>query len=542
MKNVLNISLAQLNFLVGDVQGNTQQIIETALLARDQHSADVVVFSELSITGYPLEDLLFRSSLMDHVQSGIQRILDEVNNIYVLFGAPTKEGDALFNSALLIYNTEIINIYHKHQLPNYEVFDEKRYFESGSSASVVKIKDVSVGITICEDIWYPEPIKKSKQAGAELLININASPYQVDKTQMRKKVLAQRIEEEGIPIVYVNQVGGQDELVFDGESLCLSKNGKLCLQAPSFETGIFNVQYSVKECDLVSNKKINQDLDIDTSIYCALVLGVKDYVQKNSFKGVVLGLSGGIDSALTLTIAVDALGAENVHAVMMPFHYTSNMSIDDARKLASNMNVQLDEISIEQSFNALKNSLDPIFKNLPIGVTEENIQSRIRGVLLMAISNKMGSMLLTTGNKSEMSVGYATLYGDMAGGFAPLKDVSKTMVYELAKYRNRINDVIPERIINREPSAELAPDQVDQDSLPPYEILDPILEKFVEQEKTLAEIVADGFEEQVVQKVIRMVLRNEYKRRQAPPGVKITSRAYGKDRRYPITSGFLNNI
>ncbi len=542
MKEVLNISLAQLNFLVGDVEGNAVQIINAALHARDQNSSDIIVFSELAITGYPLEDLLFRSSLIEHVQSAIQKIQNEVNDIYILFGAPVKKDEELFNSAILIYNSKIIATYHKHQLPNYEVFDEKRYFSAGSSACVTNIKGVNVGITICEDIWFAEPIQKSKLAGAELIININASPYQVDKIRKRIKVLEQRIQEQSIPIVYINQVGGQDELVFDGESLCLDKKGELCLQAPAFETGIFNIQYSIAEHDLVKSECINDNLNKHASIYQALVLGVKDYVKKNSFQGVVLGLSGGIDSALTLTIAVDALGAENVHAVMMPFRYTSNMSIEDARKLASAMNVQLDEIPIEQSFNALNNSLDPIFKDLPAGVTEENIQSRIRGVLLMAISNKLGNMLLTTGNKSEMSVGYATLYGDMAGGFAPLKDVSKTLVYELANYRNSISDVIPERIITREPSAELAPDQVDQDSLPPYEILDPILEKFVEQDYTFAEIVADGYEEQVVRKVISMVLRNEYKRRQAPPGVKITSRAYGKDRRYPITSGFLKNI
>ncbi len=542
MKEVLNISLAQLNFLVGDVEGNAQKIINAALQARDQNSADIIVFTELAITGYPLEDLLFRSSLLVRVQNALELVKNEVEDIYLLLGAPTKEGHELFNSALLIYNSEIVAIYHKHQLPNYEVFDEKRYFSSGASACVTNVKGVNIGITICEDIWFAEPISISKQAGAELLININASPYQLNKTSMRIEVLKQRVCEQNIPIVYVNQVGGQDELVFDGESLCLSKKGELYLQAPAFESGTYTISYSKNEKDLIKSACINQCLTKEASIYQALVLGVKDYVQKNSFSGVVLGLSGGVDSALTLTIAVDALGADNVHAVMMPFHYTSDMSKEDSNKLASAMKVHLDEIPIEGSFDALIKSLEPIFKDLPVGVTEENLQSRIRGVLLMAISNKMGNLLLTTGNKSEMSVGYATLYGDMAGGFAPLKDVSKTMVYELAKYRNTISDVIPERIITRAPSAELAPDQVDQDSLPPYEILDPILEMFVEQDCTLEEIVASGFDEQVVRRVIRMVLRNEYKRRQAPPGVKITSRAYGKDRRYPITSGFLKNI
>jgi len=541
MKDTLNIALAQVNFLVGDVEGNAQLIIEAALYARDEQASHIVVFSELSITGYPLEDLLFRSSLIRRVQAVVTKIKNEVKDIYILLGAPTQEGKQLFNSALLIYNSKILATYHKHKLPNHEVFDEKRYFSQGNAACVVNIKDVQVGITICEDIWFPGPIKKSKDTGAELVININASPYQVHKTQQRIEVLRQRITEQNIPIVYVNQVGGQDELVFDGESLCLNKQGELCLQAPAFETGVYNIQYSTSHRDLIKSKFINANLTKCASIYKALVMGIQDYVRKNSFDGVILGLSGGIDSALTLTIAVDALGEENVHAVMMPFRYTSDISIEDARHLAEAMCVKLDEIPIGESYNAIINSLAPLFKALPTDVTEENIQSRIRGVLLLAISNKMGNMLLTTGNKSEMSVGYATLYGDMAGGFAPLKDVSKTMVYELANYRNDISHVIPERVFLRAPSAELAPDQVDQDSLPPYEILDPILEKFVEKDKTLEEIVKDGFQEEVVRRVIEMVLRNEYKRRQAPPGVKITSRAYGKDRRYPITSGFIKN-
>ncbi|NNC68889.1 MAG: NAD+ synthase [Gammaproteobacteria bacterium] len=542
MKDSLNIALAQLNFLVGDIEGNAQLIIDAALQARDEKSADVVVFTELSITGYPLEDLLFRSSLMKRVQSAVIKIQNEIKDIYVVLGAPTQENEQLFNSALIIYNSQVIATYHKHQLPNYEVFDEKRYFSQGNNACVASIKNVKVGITICEDIWFSEPIKKSRGAGAELVINLNASPYQLNKTQQRLEVLRQRISEQKIPIVYVNQIGGQDELVFDGESLCLNKEGKLCLQAPAFETGVFSAEYSKAKNDLIESESMHAQLPKHASIYQALVLGVKDYVEKNHFESVVLGLSGGIDSALTLTIAVDALGAENVHAVMMPFRYTSDISVEDAKLLAKSINVKLDEIPIEQSFSAITNSLEPLFAGMAADVTEENIQSRIRGVLLMAISNKTGSMLLTTGNKSEMSVGYATLYGDMAGGFAPLKDVSKTLVYELSKYRNSIAKVIPERIITRAPSAELAPDQIDEDSLPPYEILDPILEKFVELDFTLEEIVADGFDERIVRRVIQMVLRNEYKRRQSPPGIKITSRAYGKDRRYPITSGFLRNV
>ncbi len=541
MDSVLKISLAQINFLVGDVEGNAQLIIAAAIQARDENSADIIVFSELSITGYPLEDLLFRPSLLARVQTAINKIQKEIKNIYILLGSPTQEKGQLFNSALLVYNGEVIAIYHKHQLPNYEVFDEKRYFNQGNAACVVNIKGVQVGITICEDIWYEEPIKKSKEAGAEIVINLNASPYQFNKTKQRLDILRQRITEQKIPIIYINQIGGQDELVFDGESLCLDKDGEVCLQGPAFETGIFNVQYSKAKQDLIKSQNIHSQLAKHASIYRALVLGVKDYVIKNKFKNIVLGLSGGIDSALTLAIAVDALESENVHAVMMPFRYTSDISIEDARQLANSLSVKLDEIPIESSFNTITKSLEQVFDGLETDVTEENIQSRIRGVLLMAISNKTGSMLLTTGNKSEMSVGYATLYGDMAGGFAPLKDVSKTLVYELANYRNSIKRVIPERVITRAPSAELAPDQVDQDSLPAYEVLDPILEKFVEQDYTVEQIIAEGCDEEVVSRVVKMVLRNEYKRRQAPPGVKITSRAYGKDRRYPITSGFLKN-
>ncbi len=541
MKDTLNIALAQLNFLVGDVEGNAQLIIDAALLARDQESADIVVFTELSITGYPLEDLLFRAPLIRRAEAAVNRIKKEIKDIHVVLGVPTQEGKLLFNSALVIENSQVTVVYHKHQLPNYDVFDEKRYFTSGHDACVVNVKGVKIGITICEDIWFAEPIKKSREAGAELIININASPYQFGKTSQRLKVLKQRVTEQNIPIVYVNQIGGQDELVFDGESLCVSKDGELFLQAPAFESGVYNIQYSKTGRDLQRSSCVNKDLSKHASIYQALVLGVRDYVTKNKFESVVLGLSGGIDSALTLTIAVDALGAENVHAVMMPFRYTSDMSVEDANQLANLLDVKLDNIPIEKSFNAITESLADVFAGLSVDVTEENIQSRIRGVLLMAISNKTGSMLLTTGNKSEMSVGYATLYGDMAGGFAPLKDVSKTLVYELAGYRNSLGKVIPERVITRAPSAELAPDQIDQDSLPAYEILDPILEKFVELDYTLEEIVAEGFEKEVVKLVIQMVLRNEYKRRQAPPGVKITARAYGKDRRYPITSGFLLN-
>lgn len=542
MKDTLKIALAQLNFLVGDIEGNAQQIIQAAIKARDELDADIVVFSELAITGYPLEDLLFRPRILKHIDQAIKNIKQQVNGIYILLGTPVKQTGQLHNSALLLYNSEIIARYHKQCLPNYDVFDEKRYFVPGEDACVVKINEIQVGITICEDIWFSEPIQKSVAAGAEFIININASPFRVAKYVERLQVLRQRISEQHVPIVYLNQVGGQDELVFDGESICLNKKGELCLQAPAFEDGIYTVQYSTSQQDILTSSCMHVALETHASVYQAIALGVKDYVQKNKFKSVVLGLSGGIDSALTLTIAVDALGAENVYAIMMPFQYTSDMSIEDARKIAKLLNVAYNEVPIEEVFNAINHSLSGIFSELSVDasvdVSEQNIQSRIRGLFLMAVSNKTGRMLLTTGNKSEMSVGYATLYGDMAGGFAPLKDTSKTLVYALAKYRNEISAVIPERVITRAPSAELAPDQIDEDSLPAYEILDPILEKFVEQDLTVEQIVAHGFDEQVVKRVANMVLRNEYKRRQTPPGVMITSRAFGKDRRYPITSGY----
>ena len=541
MASKLQIAIAQLNFLVGDFEGNTDKIIQAAKYACDDMHANIVVFTELSITGYPLEDLLFHPSVFRRVENCIKRILTEVKGIYLVVGVPFKEKSELYNSALVIHNSKIVATYHKHRLPNYKVFDEKRYFKAGNKSCVINIENINIGISICEDIWYPNPIENSVKEGAELLINLNASPYQLDKHTDRMQVLQIRTKEQEIPIVYANQVGGQDELVFDGESLCVNKQGELVLRAPAFEEGIFKAIYSKEDKDILKSTCLHKALPKLASIYKAIVLGVKDYVTKNNFECVLLGLSGGIDSALTLAIAVDALGADRVHAIMMPFHYTSSMSIEDAQILANALHVKIDEISIENSYLSITGSLEQIFSGLPQDVTEENIQSRIRGLLLMAISNKTGKMLLTTGNKSEMSVGYATLYGDMAGGFAPLKDVSKTLVYELANYRNEISEVIPQRIIMRPPSAELAPDQVDQDSLPPYDILDPILEMFVELDYTIEKIVAEGFNEKIVRRVVSMVLRNEYKRRQAPPGVKITSRAYGKDRRYPITSGFLKS-
>ena len=542
MKDTLDIALAQCNFLVGDIEGNTRQIIESAVHARDHLCADLVVFSELSLTGYPLEDLLFNATVLPAVEQSLQTIRREVHGIHLLLGAPSRENGHLFNSAFLIRDAATVAVYHKQHLPNYEVFDEKRYFQAGDRVCVADLLGVQVGITICEDIWSEAPVEKAVSAGAELIININASPYRIDKSGERLGILKARIREQSVPIVYVNQVGGQDELVFDGESFCVDRRGEPCMRAPSFESGVFTVQYSKTAADLLESSCQHVPLTGTASVYRAIVVGVRDYVLKNCFDGVVLGLSGGVDSALTLVLAVDALGAERVRAVMMPFRYTSGISIEDAGQLAAALGVQLDQIPIEDAFTAVTHGLVPVAPGAARDVAEENIQSRLRGVYLMALSNRTGKMLLTTGNKSEMSVGYATLYGDMAGGFAPLKDVSKTLVYELAKYRNGLGRVIPERVLQREPSAELAPGQVDQDSLPPYAELDPILEKFVEQDLTVERIVEEGFDRRVVERVVAMVLRNEYKRRQAPPGVKITRRAFGKDRRYPITSGFRKNL
>ena len=538
----LRIALAQLNLLVGDVEGNARRIVDTAREARERLHADLVIYPELALTGYPPEDLLLRPGLHTRVQRAVSAITEQVRGIDLLLGLPTRAGAFIYNSAMLLRDGEVVSTYHKQRLPNYQVFDEMRYFTPGETPCVVTVKGVRVGVTICEDIWQPGPARQAVRAGAELVVNLNASPYHLQKDRERIQVLRQRIEELDVPIVYVNQIGGQDELVFDGESLAVGRDGGLRLRAPAFEEGLYLARFAPGQGDLRPADVLVPALDEEESVYRALVLGVRDYVGKNGFDGVVLGLSGGIDSALTLAVAVDALGAGAVRALMMPSRYTAQMSLEDARREAQVLGVDYAEISIEPPFQAFVDSLSGLFAGLPVDVTEENIQARARGVLLMAVSNKLGRMVLSTGNKSEMAVGYATLYGDMAGGFAPLKDVAKTRVYRLAHYCNRDGERIPRRVIERPPSAELAPGQRDEDSLPPYEILDPILELFVEQDWPIERIVAQGFERETVLRVARMVLRNEYKRRQAPPGVRITRRAFGKDRRYPITSGFARHL
>ncbi|BAU48788.1 NAD synthetase [Sulfurifustis variabilis] len=538
MPERVRIALAQVNLLVGDVPGNVARILAWTERARDEHKADLVVFPELALTSYPPEDLLRRAGLLRRVEQGLETLREGIRGIEAIVGHPHRAQGGLYNAASLLGNGEIRATYLKHHLPNYGVFDEKRYFASGTAPCVVPVRGLPVGLTVCEDMWAPGPVEQTVKAGARLLININGSPYHMNKGRERLEIVVRHARTNRVPFVYLNLVGGQDELVFDGESFVTDAAGGVVMRAPAFVEGLYPLDIEVGGEARPVPGAIAPELSDEESVYAALVLGVRDYVEKNRFAGVVLGLSGGVDSALTLCIAVDALGPERVEAVMMPSRYTASMSLEDARAQAEILGVAHRTIPIEPMFQAFIASLAEEFRGMPPDTTEENIQARVRGVLLMAISNKTGKMVLTTGNKSEMAVGYATLYGDMAGGFAAIKDVPKTLVYRLAAWRNRRRAVIPQRVFDRPPSAELRPDQKDTDSLPPYAVLDPILERYVEREESPEEIVAAGFEAETVQRVVRMVDRNEYKRRQAPPGVRITPRAFGRDRRYPITSGY----
>ncbi|MGD9163794.1 MAG: NAD+ synthase [Chromatiales bacterium] len=532
----LNIQIAQLNFLVGDIEGNARRVIEVASAAVGR--ADIIVFPELALTGYPPEDLLLREHFMQRVERAVASILSRVNGIHMVVGYPRRRAQGLFNVAGVWRDGEIVAEYAKHLLPNYSVFDEKRYFVPGHEAVTFEVGGVRIGLTVCEDIWQAEPAAMSRAAGAELLLNINASPFHIGKAPEREGLVQRRARENRLPIVYVNLVGGQDELVFDGGSFVVDASGTLQQRLAFFEESLTGVGFDTRQAPPVPiGQTVMVEMDEERRVYDALVLGVRDYVRKNGFNGAILGLSGGVDSALTLAIAVDALGAEQVEVVMMPSRYTAEMSNEDALKEAEALGVDYRSIPIEPAFKAFLSMLEEEFAGKPVGVTEENIQARCRGIVLMAISNKKGRILLTTGNKSEMSVGYATLYGDMAGGFAPIKDVPKTLVYRLCAYRNRISPVIPQRVLERAPSAELAPEQCDSDSLPDYAVLDGILERYVEQDQSREGIVAAGYDPATVDRVIGMVDRNEYKRRQAPPGIKITKRAYGRDRRYPLTWG-----
>ena len=534
----MNLCMGQINTFVGDWQGNCERVITACLSAHAKFADAVVVFPELTLTGYPPEDLLLRPSLEQETDAVLAQLCAELPpTLWVVVGYPRRRTDGLYNSAGVIHGGRIVAEYDKQSLPNYQVFDEKRYFQEGTGACIVDISGVKVGITICEDIWEPEPIAGARAAGAQLLINLNASPFHRGKPLQRQAMVAERARANDLPVVYVNQVGGQDELVFDGGSFAVNRDGAVAVSAVDFDEALCWLKVeasSLGDVTIREGAKAEARDDV-AAVWQALVLGVKDYVNKNGFPGVVLGLSGGIDSAVTLAVAVDALGAERVNAVMMPFRYTASISIEDAQTQAAEMGVAYRSISIEPLYESFNGALAEEFEGLAPNITEENMQARCRGVLLMSISNKKNLLVLTTGNKSELAVGYSTLYGDMAGGFDALKDCPKMLVYALARYRNTLSSCIPERVITRPPSAELAPDQKDEDSLPPYEVLDAIIEHYVEQDLSASDIIAQGFAEDDVRRVLRLIDLNEYKRRQAPVGVRITQRGFGRDRRYPIT-------
>ena len=527
----MKIAIAQINCTVGDLVGNSAKIAEYIHRAKEQ-GADILLTPELGLCGYPPEDLLLRDGFYLACDKSLRELAKQAHGITVIVGHPDKLGDRCYNAASILRNGEIVATYHKHSLPNHSVFDEERYFAHGNEPCLLEMDGVKFGIIICADIWHEHAADLAKEAGAEVLLVLNASPYHFNKQATRYETIRERIGDTGLAVIYANMVGGQDELVFDGASFVMDHLGKLTHQFPAFDEVLGMVE--LRNGKLMHGTCANVEKD-EGSIYRALCLGVRDYILKNKFPGVLLGLSGGIDSALTLTVAVDALGADKVRAVMMPSPYTAQMSIDDSREMAKLLGVRYEELDIQPAFAALESTLSPLFKGLPSDTTEENLQARIRGTLLMALSNKTGSLVLTTGNKSEMTVGYATLYGDMAGGFAVLKDVSKTWVYRLSKYRNSMGRVIPERIITRPPSAELKPDQTDQDNLPPYDVLDAIMTGYVERNMNIGEIIAEGFAEADVQRVVKLIRIAEYKRRQAPVGVRITDRGFGKDWRYPIT-------
>ena len=535
----LNIVMVQEVFQVGDIKSNADKIIDAAISAADE-GADLVVFPELALVGYPPEDLLFRRGFLDQVKHECLRIQHSLKDVIgdsgVVFGLPYEHAGKLYNAALYLNEGIIRQFCFKQSLPNYSVFDEVRYFTPGHESSVIKVKGHTIGLMICEDVWQPEIVERSKANGAKVIIAINASPFHINKHEERIAVLKSHADQFQVPIMYLNMVGGQDELVFDGDSLAVDRQANVVARARLFDTDVIKVVFDGN--DISSSHAMAPEESSDAVTYKALVTGVRDFVRQNGFTGVVIGLSGGVDSALTLAIAVDALGADNVEAVMMPSRYTADISLQDAEAEAGSLGVKYDVVEIEAVFDSFLTTLAPVFDGAPADTTEENIQARCRGVLLMAISNKKGRMVLTTGNKSEMAVGYATLYGDMCGGFAPIKDVCKTLVYKLCRYRNSVSPVIPERVLTRPPSAELREDQCDQDSLPDYDILDRILELSVEQDKPVDEIVAQGISREDVLHVITLVQRNEHKRRQSAPGIRVTRRAFGRDRRYPITSGY----
>ena len=525
----IKIQIAQINPIVGDIQLNSKKIIDLTIEACEI-GAHLIVFPELALTGYPPEDLLLRDGFIYQVRQEIDNLCGLIpSNISVLFGAPSHSNGNLYNSAYLVQNNKVQNIYNKQELPNYGVFDEKRYFSEGNESLVFECQNTKIGVLICEDQWVDDPMRELCKSNIDMVVSLNASPFQLNKISERMNICKKYALDYGVSFLYVNMVGGQDEVVFDGNSFVVNNQGELSLEMPAFQ----------EICAFHNESSLPRELlNEEESIYSAIVLATRDYIKKNSFGGALIGLSGGIDSALTLAVAVDAIGAENVHAVMMPYQYTSQISLNDSELQAKTQGVKFSSIDIHSIVSSFNASLSDLFEHANIDTTEENIQSRVRGSLLMALSNKHHKIVLATGNKSEMAVGYATLYGDMCGGFAPLKDISKTMVYRLSKYRNTISEVIPERVITRPPSAELAPDQVDQDSLPPYDILDDILMRFVEKKQSAESIIAHGHSAENVNKITSLILRNEYKRRQSAPGPKVSTNAFGRERRYPMTSKF----
>lgn len=536
MKTPLTVAVAQLNCVVGDLSGNARRILDAVARAKAA-GADVVLTPELALCGYPPEDLLLRPAFLDACAIELASLAAQVEGITVLVGYPSAQGGSRYNAAAVIQDGRVVANYFKHRLPNYEVFDEERYFEPGTEACVFELKGVKIGVNICADVWEPGAAEVARNAGAELLLVLNASPFHMDKQRLRYEVLRERIADTGLPVAYCNLVGGQDELVFDGGSFALDQDGTLAWQGSVFAEEVSTLHFVDGAWQ---DRAILPVRPVEADVYDALVLGVRDYLGKNGFPGALIGLSGGVDSALTLAIAVDALGADRVRAVMMPSPYTAQMSLDDSREMVRRIGVRYDEIAIAPAMSTFAAMLAPQFAGLAEDTTEENLQSRIRGMLLMALSNKTGAIVLTTGNKSEMATGYATLYGDMAGGFAVIKDIYKTFVYRLCAWRNAQpgGAVIPDNILTRPPSAELKPDQCDQDSLPAYEVLDAIIAAYMEEDLSPREIVARGYPETEVYRTVAMLRRNEYKRRQSPVGIRVTQRGFGKDWRYPITSRY----
>jgi NAD+ synthase (glutamine-hydrolysing) len=561
MSTLVKIALAQMNCTVGDLAGNAAKIVSFCERAREA-GADLVLTPELSICGYPPEDLLLRDGFYRDCDAALSDLAGRIRGIAAIVGHPRLLDGKRYNAASVLRDGQIVATYHKQTLPNYTVFDEKRYFDIGTEACVFEIRGVKFGINICEDAWGPQgPLttkprsttavddglrigsyawkakapQAAKKAGAKVLLVLNASPYHIKKQETRYDVMRERVIETGMALVFANLVGGQDELVFDGASFALDRGGRVACQMPLFEEALGFVTF---ENGVLQRGEVVPEQSLEAEIYKALCMGVRDYIDKNGFPEVLLGLSGGVDSALTLAIACDAIGAARVRAVMMPSPYTADISLEDSRELVRNLGVRYDEISIKPVFDSFLGALQKEFEGRAVDATEENLQARSRGTIMMALSNKYGSIVLTTGNKSEMAVGYATLYGDMAGGFAVIKDISKMLVYRLCRYRNSIGQIIPERILTRAPSAELRPDQTDQDSLPAYEVLDPIVSSYMENDMSPTDIIAQGFRREDVKRIVELIHRNEYKRRQAPIGIRITHRGFGKDWRYPITSRY----